>query len=74
MKEYPCPKATSGTCRYGGNKNYNYGFVSGTASFCRHPSQKYRGSAGRFVSDISGCPLTTDERSPNEPETPTQEN
>jgi hypothetical protein len=35
MKMYPCELAKSKTCEHGGNKHYNYGFVSGTAAYCR---------------------------------------
>ena len=50
--KYPCPKADSGKCRYGGNKAYHYGFVSGTASYCRKRK--------RWVADFSLCPLKTE--------------
>ena len=34
MKKYYCPLRKE-LCEFGGNKRYNYGFVSGTASYCR---------------------------------------
>jgi hypothetical protein len=52
MKEYPCPLSTSGVCKMGGNKHYNYGFLSGTASYCR--------KVGKWVVDIKKCPLVAD--------------
>ncbi len=41
-------RGNSGGCEYGGNKRYNYGFMSGTASFCRFNL--------RWLHDFSGCP------------------
>lgn len=53
MKEYPCnlpdKNRTLVFCKYGGNKHYNYGFTSGTASYCR--------KAKRWVCDLTECPL-----------------
>lgn len=52
MKKYPCPMSENG-CEYGGNKTYNHGFVSGSGSYCRHPTQK------RFIYGMFGdieCP------------------
>lgn len=48
IKEYPCKKSKSGLCEYGGNKFYNYGFLQGSASYCR--------KAKAWVADIE-CPL-----------------
>ena len=48
MKKYPCKLSESLTCEYGGNKRYNYGFVSGTAGYCR--------KLNKWVSDIEKCP------------------
>ena len=48
-KEYPCPIAKTKMCRYGGNKRYNYGFMIGTASYCR--------KVKRWVCDLDKCPL-----------------
>ena len=48
---YYCPRANggnSGGCKHGGNKVYNYGFVSGTAGYCRLNS--------RFLASFSSCP------------------
>ena len=36
------------TGKYGGNKRYNYGFVSGTANYC-HKKEKW-------VADLKNCP------------------
>lgn len=49
-KKYPCPLSISGNCEFAGNKFYNYGFVNGSANYCRHKLEK------RFVSDIKVCP------------------
>lgn len=49
MKEYICPLSVTGKCRYGGNKAYNYGFVKGTASYCRYSK--------RWIHDIERCPI-----------------
>ena len=48
MKEYPCKLSELGMCQYGGNKHYYYGFVSGTASYCRLAKQ--------WVVDLKKCP------------------
>jgi len=48
MKKYPCPLAKDKYCKHGGNKRYNYGFVSGTASYCR--------LVKKWVSDLKVCP------------------
>ena len=47
--KYPCPLSKSGTCKYGGNKNYDYGFVRGTDSYCR--------KVKRWVSALKECPI-----------------
>ena len=49
MKEYPCPKSLTKMCQYGGNKRYNYGFMSGTSSYCRKDK--------KWVHDLKDCPL-----------------
>ena len=49
--KYNCPRAyrgNGGGCVYGGNKRFNYGFVSGTASYCRLNN--------KFLDAFSGCP------------------
>lgn len=46
--EYDCPKAKNGKCKHGGNKRYNYGFVSGTAYYCYLTK--------KWVQDIKKCP------------------
>ncbi len=40
MKQFPCPLSPSGLCEHGGVKPYDYGFVRGTRSFCRHKKQR----------------------------------
>ncbi len=47
--KYHCPLSNT-PCKYGGNKVYNYGFMQGLASFCRHPKQK------TFVDRMLLCP------------------
>ena len=54
-KKYPCPLAGDERCRYGGNKRFDYGFVSGTAPFCRHPKQKT--FVNRMILGLIECPL-----------------
>jgi len=49
MAEYICPLSKTGTCKYGGNKTYNYGFISGIASYCYHIK--------KFIDGIDKCPL-----------------
>ena len=39
-------------CKYGGNKRYNYGFVSGMANYCR--------KVKKWCSDLKECPLNED--------------
>jgi hypothetical protein len=48
MKAY-CPLLKGGLCYYGGNKRYNYGFLSGMSSYCRFVK--------KWVHDIKICPL-----------------
>jgi rRNA maturation endonuclease Nob1 len=49
MKYYYCPMLKEGRgCRYGGNKKYNFGFMSGTDSFCR--------LVKKWVHDLKTCP------------------
>ena len=48
MLVYPCEKAKDGMCEHGGNKNFNYGFVRGSAPYCRLKRQ--------WVSDLERCP------------------
>ena len=48
-KRYPCKLARDGYCEHGGNKKYNYGFVSGIAGFCR--------LSKKWVDDLKECPL-----------------
>ena len=49
----------NGICEYGGNKVFNYGFMSGSSGYCRHP----RGN--RFLSDMDKCPKSHDEAPQN---------
>ena len=60
MNKYPC-SMINGLCEYGGNKRYNYGFVSGTASFCRFPK------VDKWVSDLDLCPKDIQDERGNEP-------
>ena len=56
MKEYQCDLSKTGMCRYGGNKQFNYGFCNGTHSYCFHPRQKtplYNSLTGKIIR----CPL-----------------
>ena len=46
---YPCPESPSGYCKHGGNKVYNYGFVRGTAKYCRKIKM--------WVHDLDVCPI-----------------
>ena len=52
----------SGGCEHGGNKTYNYGFVSGTASYCWFNK--------RFLDTFSGCPK--EDKETTNPLTPTR--
>ena len=49
MNEYPCDKSKTKLCIYGGNKRYDYGFVSGMLQYCR--------KIKKWVHDIEICPL-----------------
>jgi hypothetical protein len=51
MKEYPCALSSTRLCKYGGNKRYNYGFLSGTAGYCR--------KIKCWVVNIKVCPIIT---------------
>lgn len=51
MKKYHCPRAYGGNgggCEYGGNKRFNYGFMSGTSSYCW--------LVKKWIHDFIGCP------------------
>lgn len=39
-REYPCELSPSGKCCFGGSKSFNYGFMWGSHSYCRHPMQR----------------------------------
>lgn len=52
-QEYSCPLREK-PCTYGGNKHYDYGFVRGTASYCRFVK--------RWVTDMEECPLSKQEQ------------
>lgn len=47
-KEF-CRLMETEECRYAGNKRFNYGFVQGTAQYCRYKKC--------FVSLLEKCPL-----------------
>jgi len=49
-KQYPCSMSKSGSCEHGGNKSFNYGFMRGASSYCRHPREH------RFLNDMNECP------------------
>ena len=46
--KYPCKLSPTQWCKHGGNKSYNYGFTSGTASYCRKEK--------RFLGGMIICP------------------
>lgn len=46
---FPCPLSPSGVCRHGGNKHFNYEFMSGTSSYCR--------KSDKWVHDLASCPI-----------------
>jgi hypothetical protein len=48
---YECT-LTKGLCEYGGNKAFNYGFMSGSACYCRLKK--------RFTVDMKICPKIKD--------------
>lgn len=48
MKKHLCKMSQIGECKYAGNKCYNYGFVSGSASYCRFSK--------KWVADLKECP------------------
>jgi len=48
--KYLCQKEKK-MCQYGGNKSYNYGFVSGTSGYCFKDK--------KFLDKVNVCPLTT---------------
>jgi hypothetical protein len=56
MKTFPCKleKVENHLCRYAGNKAYNYGFVSGTASYCY--------LIKKWLHDINECPKQSNEK------------
>jgi hypothetical protein len=49
MKEYLCSLSKTKMCKFGGNKYYNFGFLKGTAGYCR--------KIKKWISDIKKCPL-----------------
>ncbi len=46
--KYPCKHNKNG-CKHGGNKKYNYPFMSGKARYCR--------LVNAWVSELNECPL-----------------
>ena len=48
MKKFPCPLVKK-LCEHGGNKRYNFGFLSGTAGYCR--------LVDKWTSDLDQCPF-----------------
>jgi hypothetical protein len=53
MKAY-CPLIKNELCKYGGNKRYNLGIVSGMSSYCR--------LVKKWVHDIENCPQVKQEK------------
>ena len=53
-KEYPCSLSSTKTCKHGGNKRYNFGFMSGTAGYCK--------KVNKWTSDLEECPLKKEQR------------
>ena len=51
-RKYECKLSKDGLCEHAGNKAFDYGFMRGSANFCRHPREK------RFVGNIKKCPKT----------------
>jgi hypothetical protein len=43
------PESRCYACKFGGNKRYNYGFVSGMSLFCRKEK--------KWLVDMKVCPL-----------------
>ena len=54
MSKYNCPLRKE-PCKYAGLKRFNYGFMSGSEDYCRHPRIK-RGIYSAIGKDVS-CPL-----------------
>ena len=53
MKKYYSPMINNDLCEYGGNKYYNYGFMSGMSSYCR--------LVKKWVHDLKECPKIKEE-------------
>ena len=51
MRKYPCKLCKTKDCEHAGNRYYNYGFVQGTANYCRLEK--------RFIADMKLCPKET---------------
>ena len=51
ISKFPCPLSQTGRCIFGGNKRYNYGFMSGIGSYCRKSKQW-------IYSMLNGQPIT----------------
>jgi len=58
-RRYPCPisPAEDGLCEYGGNRNFDYGVVSGTHSYCR---KEKRPVFPPFANTPIKCPLSSE--------------
>ena len=63
MKKFPCPLVKK-LCEHGGNKRYNYGFVSGAAGYCRYKN--------KWTSDLENCPLLCEDCMENMPDYPSK--
>jgi hypothetical protein len=59
---FPCPLSPSGYCKHGGNKAFNYGFMRGTARYCRKAKRWVHKHGG----DTIECPLANDQADPQE--------
>jgi hypothetical protein len=49
MKKYYCSLSIDNQCQYGGNKTYDYGFLTGTGEYCR--------VVNKWVMYLKECPL-----------------
>lgn len=49
-KLYLCNLSENNFCEHGGNKRYNYGFISGTSQYCRFSK--------KWVHNLKSCPKT----------------
>ena len=57
MRKYKCPLRDE-ACEYAGLKLFNYGFVSGSHDYCRHP--RIKRPIYSLVGNTIECPLKTE--------------